>query len=74
MRLEKVSDEQLLDDTKILVAQERKLLTQVLYHLLEIERRRLFSSLKCSSLFVYCMTVLKYSEAQALFIEFTPSF
>lgn len=36
----KLSDRDLLSNTKILVQQERDLLTQVLHHLREIYRRR----------------------------------
>ena len=65
MQLKNLKDKDLLDNTKQLVARERQLLTEVLKHLREIERRRLFSTLGCSSLFEYCIEVLKYSESQA---------
>lgn len=48
-----------------LVQEERKLLAQVLWHLREIDVRKLYSDLKCSSLFDYCVKILKYSESQA---------
>lgn len=38
---------------------------EVLWHLHEIDRRKLYSDLKCSSLFDYCVKILKYSEGQA---------
>lgn len=55
----------MLNATKELAKQERELLTVVLHHLREVERRRLFSPLKYSSLFAYAVGELKYSEDQA---------
>src|SRR5690606_12598786 len=51
--------------TKQLVARERQLLTEVLHHLREVERRKLFSDLGYPSLFAYAVGELKYSEGQA---------
>ena len=44
MNLNNLSDENLLQNTQRLVAQEREVLIEVLHHLKEIERRRLFSA------------------------------
>ncbi len=65
MNLKKLSDQNLLTATNQLVKQEREILTMILHHLREVERRRLFSSLKYSSLFAYAVGELKYSEDQA---------
>ncbi len=65
MNLKSLSDTQLLDATKTLVAREREAMTAILWHLEEIERRRLFSDLGCSSLYAYAVQVLGYSEDQA---------
>jgi hypothetical protein len=65
MDLRRISDQELLANTKNLVAREREVLLEVLHHLREIERRRLYSDLKQASLFDYCINVLKYSNAQA---------
>jgi 5-methylcytosine-specific restriction endonuclease McrA len=65
MNLKNLSDDKLLNDTKELVAQESQLLTKILHHLREIERRRLFCTLQCGSLFEYAVKHLKYSEDQA---------
>lgn len=65
MNLKNLSDIQLLQNTESLVRRECELLTEVLAHLREIERRRLFSSLGCTSLFHYAVSKLHYSEDQA---------
>jgi len=66
MNLQNLTDAQLLNGTKAWVEKERTALHTVLLHLYEIERRRLFSSLKYSSLFAYVTEELKYSEAEAI--------
>lgn len=66
MNLKHLSDLSLLTNTEKLAREERELLTQVLHHLREIERRRLFSSQGYKSLFDYCVKKLGYSEAEAL--------
>lgn len=65
MELRQISDEALLQNTSALVARERELVAEILRHLQEIERRRLFSELGYSSLFVYCVQALGFSEDQA---------
>jgi 5-methylcytosine-specific restriction endonuclease McrA len=64
-KLENISDDVLLTKTEALVAGERNMLLQVLQHLKEIDRRRLFSKLGYQSLFEYAVKKLKYSEDQA---------
>lgn len=66
MNLQNLSDAELLTNTKTWVEKERSALHAVLHHLYEIERRRLFSSLKYPSLFAYTTEELKYSEAEAI--------
>ena len=61
--LKQISDETLLNETQKLVHQEREILSLVLHHLREIEKRRLYS--KQGSLFEYATKVLKYSEDPA---------
>lgn len=63
--LASLKDRELLDQTKQLVQREREVLTKVLHHLREVERRRLFSDLGYQSLFEYGVKELKYSEGQA---------
>ena len=61
--LKQMSDETLLNETQKLVDREREILSLVLHHLREIERRRLYG--KYGSLFEYATKELKYSEDQA---------
>ncbi len=65
MNLNKLSDKDLLINTKSLTTQEREILTNILDHLREVERRRLYSDLGYRSLFEYAVKELKYSEGQA---------
>ncbi len=63
--LRKLPDQVLLDQTSALVKVERETTTQILHHLQELERRRLFAVLGFSSLFSYCVESLGYSESSA---------
>ncbi|MGE3609795.1 MAG: HNH endonuclease [Bacteriovoracaceae bacterium] len=65
MKLSHLTDKILLSDTKDLVSKERDATLRLLYHLKEIDRRKLYSDCKCSSLFDYCVRELGYSEASA---------
>ena len=65
MNLKHLTDKSLLSDTKNLVTKERESSTAILYHLKEIERRRLFSDLGYSSLYEYAIKELKYTGGAA---------
>lgn len=65
MDLKHLTDSQLLKDTAALAEAERSISTKLLHHLKEIDKRKLFSDLKCTSLHDYCVRVLKLSEADA---------
>ncbi|MDR3606862.1 MAG: HNH endonuclease signature motif containing protein [Oligoflexia bacterium] len=65
MNFKSVSDSALLEKTKTLVQEERKLTTSVLWHLHEIQKRRLYAEQGFQSLFDYCVRGLNYSEAAA---------
>lgn len=65
MNLKFLTDEQLVKDLKGFVKQERTLLTEILYHLKELDSRKLFSSLGYKSLYEYACTELQYSNDQA---------
>ncbi len=65
MNLKSLSDKTLLSITLVLAKEERELLVKILWHLREIDSRKLYADLKCGSLFEYCVKVLKYSEGQA---------
>ncbi len=49
-----------------LVGEERKLTLTILEHLREVEARRLYAERGHSSLFEYCVSELRYSEAAAM--------
>lgn len=65
MKLNHLSDTNLLLEMLTLVKKERALLAQVLWHLKEVDHRKLYADARCGSLFEYCVKVLKYSEGQA---------
>ena len=65
MKLTNLTDSSLHSSTLSLVSREREILSQVLWHLKEIDRRKLYSDYKCISLCDYCVKTLKYSEGQA---------
>ena len=65
MNLNKLTDLSLHQQLQAFVRQERTLVTKVLEHLQEVERRRLYSDFKRTSLFDYSVKELGYSEDQA---------
>jgi hypothetical protein len=65
MNLKHLTDKVLIEDTKILVTNEREVLVKVLHHLKEIDARKLYSDLGYSSLFGYMTKGLGYSESAA---------
>lgn len=64
--LRAVTDDRLLADTTRLAAQDRQLTLQLLAHLHEIERRKLYLKRGYSSMFDYCRTHLLLSEGSAM--------
>ncbi|MEZ0393218.1 MAG: HNH endonuclease [Pseudobdellovibrionaceae bacterium] len=65
MNLNSINDPTLIERTEKLVRQERELLTTVLHHLREIDRRRLYSALGYKSLLDFAVRRLGYPEDQA---------
>lgn len=65
MNLYHLTDKTLLNDTKFLAARERELLTKLLHHLKEIDKRKLYSDLGYRSMFDYCVRDLGFSEGSA---------
>jgi hypothetical protein len=65
MDLTHVADFEILSRAEKLAADERTLTIELLFHLREIDNRRLFCDLKCGSLLEYVMKYLKFSEDQA---------
>jgi len=65
MKLSHLSDQTLLHNTFLLVKKEKEILSEILSHLQEVQRRRLFCELGHGSLFEYCVKQLGYSEDQS---------
>lgn len=65
MNLKHLVDKVLLQDTKNMAAREREIMSKVLHHLREIDRRKLYAELGFPSMFTYCTEELKYSPDQA---------
>jgi hypothetical protein len=65
MNLRHLTDDALDSETIRLARTEREVLTDILHHLREVERRRLFSKFKLPSLFSYAVQRMGYSEDQA---------
>ena len=63
--VKKLSNQQLLSQTKFLVQKERNLHIQVLHHLEEIDSRKLYLEQGFSRLFDYAVKELGYSEGAA---------
>jgi len=64
-RFDGLGDAQLLVDLKELVKRERSLEAELVSHLGEVEARRLYLEQGCSSMFDYCVRVLRFSESVA---------
>lgn len=65
MNLKNIDDNTLILKVEALAKEERELLTKVLHHLKEIERRRLFAELGYRSLHDFATRHLGYSDDQA---------
>lgn len=65
MNLRHLGDDELLFETKKLAREEWGILTKLLWHIKEVERRRLFSKLKLKSINVYVENELGYSNDEA---------
>ncbi|MGC4091207.1 MAG: hypothetical protein QM756_25685 [Polyangiaceae bacterium] len=63
--LRAIGDRELLVRTVALVGRERAATVDVIEHLMEIDRRRLYLAQACSSLFSYCRERLGFSEDEA---------
>jgi len=61
----KLSNSDLVSGLKLRVSQEKELVTQVIYFLAEVQKRRLFFEYGYSSLFQFCMKELGYTEAES---------
>src|SRR3989338_6428094 len=63
--LRSLKDDELLTRTHDLARREQALTLEVMAHLNEIERRRLYAARGYSSLFEYCTKALGYGESAA---------
>ena len=63
--LTRFSNHQLIESLKALVSKEQKCSHEIVLHLAEVDRRKLFADLGFSSLFDYCTRGLGYSNASA---------
>jgi hypothetical protein len=63
--LKSLSDVQLVEQTSQLVRQEREALTQILWHLREIERRMLYAQASFPTLADYAVVQFQYSRPAA---------
>ncbi len=61
-----ISDSDLIARMPELVLKERGAVVEVIIHLIEIDRRKLYLEEACSSLYSYCKERLGYSEDEAL--------
>src|SRR5262245_20427140 len=61
-----LSDNELLARVSAVVRAERIATADVIEHLMEVERRRLYLDQACSSLYGFCLERLGYSEDAAL--------
>jgi len=60
-----LTNTELLAEVKRLAQCERETTATLVAHLIEVEKRDLFHAEGCSSMFVYCTEVLRFSEAAA---------
>lgn len=65
MNLKHLTDKTLLNELKRISRQEREITTNILHHIKEVEKRKLFSDLKYSSMLEYLIKDLGYSEGAA---------
>ncbi|MBK9293452.1 MAG: HNH endonuclease [Oligoflexia bacterium] len=65
LKIAKFSNDELLNKTKLLVKEETHKTLEVLHHLREVERRRLYLKISYPSLFEYCVHELKCSHSAA---------
>src|SRR5437868_15239825 len=65
MKISLIDDRSLLDGLRALCERERGVLAELLVHLGEVERRELHKAEACSTMHVYCVEVLRFSEYAA---------
>ena len=63
--LEQLEDKILVNQLSDLLSRENLLIAEILLHLIEVEKRRLFAEYGFSSMFSYCTKGLGLTEASA---------
>ena len=63
--LKSISDDDLLRRLSGLVQQSRRVESELVAHIAEVDERRLYAREACSSMFAYCTEVLHLSEWEA---------
>jgi hypothetical protein len=63
--IQTLSDPELLRRLSLLLSQSRRVEAELVAHIGEVDRRELFLSQACSSMYAYCVEVLHLSEAEA---------
>jgi hypothetical protein len=61
-----MTDKELVSKLKSLVSEERRIIAEVLDHLREVDRRKLYADYGCQSLWEFCVRELGYSEGCAM--------
>ena len=65
MQLKSMSDDELLRRLSALLNKSRRVESELVAHIAELDRRDLYLGQACSSMFKYCTDVLHLSEAEA---------
>ncbi|HSF17792.1 MAG TPA: hypothetical protein VLK65_19790 [Vicinamibacteria bacterium] len=63
--LKSVGDEELLNRLSDLLVQSRRIESELIAHIGEVDERKLYACPACSSMFSFCVEVLNLSEAEA---------
>jgi len=63
--IQKLSDDELLHRLSEILRQSRRVESELVAHIAEVDERRLYAREACSSMFTYCTEVLNMSEAEA---------
>ena len=65
MNIKNLTDKQLHQNLLRLKSTESHIIAEIISHLEEVYRRRLFADYKCSSIYDYCIRILGYSNGEA---------
>jgi len=65
MNIKSLTDKQLHQNLLTLKSKESRVVADIISHLEEVYRRRLFADFQCSSIYDYCIRILGYSNGEA---------